>query len=488
MRVDIRRSTIVSAPVDDLWPILRNFNGGELWHPALASASEATDAPNQIGAVRSYRLRNGAWMREQLLALSDRRRSLRYCLLESTMPLRDFVVSMRLRPVTADNACFWEWRASFDPPPSERERLIRFVRDDIIEAGFADMREFVRARLRQDQVWLARPGRSQASLEGVEIALTRYGGPEVLQPRTARIREPLMGEVRIRQLAVGVNFIDVYCRRGGFDLVPPGGVLGMEAAGVVEAVGPNAGDVRPGDRVAYACAPPGAYASMRTMRADLVVRLPEELSETEAAALLLKGVTAGFLLHDVVPVRSGSIILVHAAAGGVGQILCRWAKALGATVIGATSSEAKAQEARAAGCDEVAVYDRDDILAAVRDLTSGRGVDVVYDAVGKDTFELSVETLAPLGHLVSFGQASGDVGVKSIDRLADRSLTVSRPNYVHYMDTPGKIRSQADRLFEALKIGAVIAPRPRSYPLTQASIAHADLEGRKTTGSLVLIP
>jgi NADPH:quinone reductase-like Zn-dependent oxidoreductase len=488
LRIEIRRSTVVPTPVDDLWQILRDFNGHELWRPAFATAGETTDGRDQIGAVRSYQLRNSARMREQLLALSDRRHSLSYCLLESTMPLRDFVASMRLRPVTADNACFWEWRASFDPPPSERERLIRFVRDDLIEAGFADMREFMQARRAQGQVWPAPPVRAQASLEGVEIALTRYGGPEVLQPRTARIREPLMGEARIRQLAVGVNFIDVYCRRGAFDLVAPGGVLGMEAAGVVEAVGPNVAGVRPGDRVVYACAPPGAYASMRTMRADLLVRLPEALGETEAAALLLKGVTAGFLLHDVAPVRSGSIIFVHAAAGGVGQILCRWAKALGATVIGATSSDAKAQEARAAGCDAVVVHGRDDIPSVVRDLTSARGADIVYDAVGKDTFELSVEILAPLGRLVSFGQASGDVGAKSIDRLADRSLTVSRPNYVHYMDTPGKIRSQADRLFEALRTGAVITPRPRSYPLTQASMAHADLEGRKTTGSLVLLP
>jgi NADPH:quinone reductase-like Zn-dependent oxidoreductase len=488
LRAEIRRSTVVTAPVDELWAILRDFNGHALWRPAFAGAGETTNAPDQIGAVRSYRVRNGARIREQLLALSDRRRSLTYCILESTMPLRNFVASMQLRPVTADNACFWEWSASFDPPPSERERLIGFVRDDLIEAGFADMRDFLRARHGQAQVWLARPVRAQASVEGVEIVLTRHGGPEVLQPRVARIREPLAGEARIRQLAVGVNFIDVYCRRGAFDLVPPGGVLGMEAAGVVEAVGPNVGGVRPGDRVAYACAPPGAYASIRTMRADLLVRPPEALGEIEAAALLLKGVTAGFLLHDVASVRSGSIILVHAAAGGVGQILCRWAKALGATVIGATSSEAKAQEARAAGCDEVAVYGRDDILAAVRDLTSGRGVDIVYDAVGKDTFELSVETLATFGHLVSFGQASGDVGLKSIDRLADRSLTVSRPNYLHYTDTPGKIRSQAHRLFEALRTGAVIARMPQSYALTQASAAHADLEGRKTTGSLVLIP
>jgi NADPH:quinone reductase len=289
-------------------------------------------------------------------------------------------------------------------------------------------------------------------------------------------------------MAIGVNFIDIYCRRGTFDLVPPGGVLGMEAAGVVESVGPGVGNVRVGDRVAYACAPPGAYASMRTMRADLLVRLPETISDETAAALLLKGVSAGFLLHDVAHVRAGETILVHAAAGGVGRILSRWAKALGATVIGATSSDTKAKEAKRAGCDHVAVTSREDFARAALDFTSGRGVDVVFDAVGKDTFERSVECLAARGRLISFGQASGDVGAYSIDRLANRSATVSRPNYVHYTDTSEKMILQSGRLFEAIRSGAVGAERPRVYPLASAAAAHADLEGRRTTGSLVLLP
>jgi NADPH:quinone reductase len=218
------------------------------------------------------------------------------------------------------------------------------------------------------------------------------------------------------------------------------------------------------------------------------VRLPELLSDASAAALLLKGMTAGFLLHDVAQVRRGSLVFVHAAAGGVGQILCHWAKTLGAVVIGATSSEAKADLARSVGCDAVIVYGREDFAAAVMRFTSGRGVDIVYDAVGKDTFEQSVECLAPRGHLVSFGQASGDVGTQSIDRLASRSVTLSRPNYVHYTDTTTKIRIQSDRIFEALRTGAILAPRPTIFGLADASAAHAELESRRTTGSLVLIP
>lgn len=272
------------------------------------------------------------------------------------------------------------------------------------------------------------------------------------------------------------------------DLVPPGGVIGMEAAGVVESIGPGVQGVREGDRVAYACAPPGAYASIRTMRTDLLVPLPDSLSDEIAAAVLLKGVTAAFLLHDVAQVRAGETILVHAAAGGVGKILSRWAKAMGATVVGATSSEAKAREARSAGCDHVAVTSQEDFVTALLDFTSGRGVDVVFDAVGKDTFVRSVACLASRGRLISFGQASGDVGVHSIDQLAARSITVSRPNYVHYTDTRQKMALQSGRLFEALRTGAVVAERPRIYPLLEAARAHADLEGRLTTGSLILIP
>jgi NADPH:quinone reductase-like Zn-dependent oxidoreductase len=329
---------------------------------------------------------------------------------------------------------------------------------------------------------------SVGAIEGVEIVLTRYGGPEVLVSRRAPVKAPGVGQARIRQTVVGVNFIDVYCRRGSLELVPPGGVVGMEAAGVVESTGPGVEGVREGDWVAYACGPPGAYASIRTMRTDLLVRLPDSMSDEMAAALLLKGVTAAFLLHDVAQVRAGETILVHAAAGGVGKILSRWAKALGATVVGATSSEMKAREAKSVGCDYVAVTDREDFVTAVLDFTSGRGADVVFDAVGKDTFARSVGCLASRGRLISFGQASGDVGVHSIDQLAHQSVTVSRPNYVHYTDTPEKMALQSGRLFDALRIGAVVAEPPRVYPLLDAARAHADLEGRMTTGSLVLIP
>jgi NADPH2:quinone reductase len=486
--VEIRRSTIIEAPIESVWAILRDFNGHERWHPAVAASVIEDGAPSdQPGAVRNFRLADGARIREQLLALSDVETSFSYCILEAPVALRNYVASVRLRRVTSDDTCLWEWRASFDPPPAEEARLKEFVAREIVEAGFRAVRELLRAGPRQQAAPAVAP-RAGEAVDATVIVLTRYGGPEVLEARTMRAVVPGSGEARIRQSAIGVNFIDVYCRRGSFDLVTPPGVLGMEAAGIVESVGPDVANVRVGDRVAYACAPPGAYASMRTMSAELLVRLPPTLGEEAAAALMLKGVTASFLLHEVYPVRRGDVVVVHAAAGGVGQLLCRWARALGASVIGVTSSEEKSAEARRAGCDDVIVSRAENFADAVLRLTGGRGADVVYDAVGKDTFEDSLRALAPRGHLVSFGQASGDVGTYSIDSLASRSVTLSRPNYGHYTDTPAKLEAQTDRLFAALQAGVLTPASPRRYPLPEAARAHADLEGRSTTGALVLIP
>ncbi|HEY1940869.1 MAG TPA: zinc-binding dehydrogenase [Roseiarcus sp.] len=484
----IRRSTVIAAPIDRVWAILRDFNGHDRWHPAVErSEVEFGEPSDKVGCIRHFQLRDGAMLREQLLSLSDRDHSFRYFIVEAPVPLRNYVAEMRLSPVSSDGSTFCEWRAEFEPPPAERDPLTRFVREEIIDAGFEALRRAVSGEA-APQARSAAPPRPHGGRDAVAVVLARWGGPEAMELRPIQVADPGAGEVRIRQTAIGLNFIDVYCRRGSFTMVPPGGVLGMEAAGVVESVGPGVSALKPGDRVAYACAPPGAYANLRNMRADMLVRLPSSLSDVKAAALMLKGMTASFLLHDVYAVKPGDHILVHAAAGGVGQILCRWAKAIGARVIGVTSTEAKAEAARRAGCDEALLAGRPDLAEEVRRLTGERGVDVVYDAVGADTFETSIACLAPRGHLVSFGQASGDVGSRSIDALANRSVTLSRPNYGHYTDTADKIGLQSRRLFEALASGAVVADQPRLYPLPDVRRAHADLEGRATVGSLVLIP
>ena len=475
-------STTLAAPVARVWALLRDFNGHEAWHPAVERSRIDFEEPSdKVGAVRHFRLRDGGQIREQLLALSDRDHSFRYFIVEAPVALRDYVAEMRLKPIVGEDATFCEWIAEFDPPPAERERLTRFVREEIIAAGFAA----IKRALATDA---PAPLRLSAGGGARAVVLTRYGGPETLELRGFALQPPGPGEAQLRQTAIGVNFIDVYCRRGSFTLVLPGGIVGMEAAGVVESVGAGVSNLRPGERVAYACAPPGAYVTKRNMRADMLVKLPPWLTDRQAAALMLKGIAASFLLNEVYAVKPGDVVMVHAAAGGVGQLLCQWAKALGAAVIGVVSTPAKAEVATAVGCDLVLLANAPSFVEDTRRFAQGEGVNVVYDAVGADTFERSLACLAPRGHLVSFGQASGDVGARSIDQLASRSVTLSRPNYAHYTDTAGKLALQSSRLFAALTAGIVKASEPQVYALADAARAHADLEGRRTTGAIVLAP
>jgi NADPH:quinone reductase-like Zn-dependent oxidoreductase len=320
------------------------------------------------------------------------------------------------------------------------------------------------------------------------MGINRHGGPEELHPIDVSAVAPGPVEVRLRQTAIGVNYIDVYCRSGYFDLLSPPGVPGMEAVGVVDAVGEGVRHLSPGQRVGYACPPVGAYASVRTMSAALVVPLPDDIDDITAAAGLLKGMTAEFLLHRVHQVQKGDVVLVYAPAGGVGQILCQWANHLGAIVIGATSSEEKARLARAAGAHHVILPGERSLEDQVTDITKGHGADVIYDAVGKDSFDHSIAALATCGHLVSFGQASGDIGARDISSLASKSATISRPNFGHYTDTPEKVAAITERLFDAIRRHIITIEVGQKYPLSLAADAHLALEARETTGSSVLIP
>jgi NADPH2:quinone reductase len=494
----VRESTVIAAPVDEVWRILRDFNGHDRWHPAVAvSAIEDGMPVDAIGAVRRFRLADGGELREQLLSLSDAEHRLTYCILEAPLPLMGYVAIIRLKPVTDGDATFWEWRSEFHPPPERQDELVRLVRDSIYRAGFAAIRDLLRRPAG------ARPGPPQPpppsaapvvastprpGATTTAIVVERHGGPEVLRLQEIALPPPGRGEVRLRHTAIGINFIDVYCRTGYFDLLTPPGVPGMEAAGVVEAVGDGVGDLRPGDRVAYACPPVGAYSERRIMAPELLVRLSDDIADDIAAAVLLKGVTASFLLHDVHAVRPGEQVLVHAAAGGVGQFLVQWARHLGATVFATVSSEEKARLAVGHGAHHAILYTREDFAEAVLRLTGGRGVDVAYDAVGADTFAGSLNALAICGHLVSFGQASGPIGTQDVGALAGKSLTLSRPNYGHYTDTAAKLAPHVSRLFAALRQGVLAVPPPRRYALADAAQAHRDLEERRTTGSLLLVP
>jgi NADPH2:quinone reductase len=318
------------------------------------------------------------------------------------------------------------------------------------------------------------------------IRFHETGGPEVLRLEDVDVGAPAAGEARVRHTAIGVNFVDVYHRTGLYPLPLPSGI-GVEGAGVVEEVGAGVSHVRPGDRVAYN-GPVGSYSEARLVPADRLVKLPEGVDDRTAAAALTKGLTVQALVRRTHAVRAGETVLWHAAAGGVGLIATQWLKALGATVIGTVGSDEKAEIARAHGCDHVIVYTREDFPSRVREITGGRGVPVVYDSVGKATFDGSLDCLAPLGLMVSFGNASGPVPPLDIGLLAKKgSLFLTRPTVFTYIARREDLERGAAELFEVVRSGKVKVEIGRTWSLAEVAEAHRALEARETTGSLVLL-
>lgn len=319
------------------------------------------------------------------------------------------------------------------------------------------------------------------------IRIHSHGGPDVLKWEQVPTPQPGPNEALIRHEAVGLNFIDIYFRTGLYKAALPT-TLGMEGAGVVLAVGENVKNIAPGDRVAYAGGPLGAYATERVINAEKLVKLPDEIDTKIAASMMLQGLTAYFLLHRTYKAQAGQTILVHAAAGGVGQILCQWARHIGCQVIGVVSSDAKAEIARANGADHVIVGHKN-LAADVRKITNGAMVPVVYDGVGRDTFDASLDSLAPLGLMVSFGNASGPVPPVDLATLnAKGSLFLTRPGLATYMATQQDLTTGAKALFDAVLSGAIRVNVSQTFPLEQAALAHTALEARQTTGSTLLIP
>ncbi|OUL98243.1 hypothetical protein A8M77_32600 [Variovorax sp. JS1663] len=317
------------------------------------------------------------------------------------------------------------------------------------------------------------------------VVVDRHGGPEALRLEDAEAPAPREGEVRIRQRAVGVNFIDVYLRRGWIPAPLPL-VLGMEAAGSVLDIGPQVAGLLPGDRVAYLGPVPGAYCGVRCVPASWVVRLPAAIEDEAAAALLLKGITADYLLRDLGQVRRGTRLLVHAAAGGVGLLLCAWARRLGATVLGTVSSEEKARVAREHGCEHVIVTRDYRFADAVQRLCGG--VDVLVDGLGDAARDENLAALARRGHWISLGQASGPLAALAPDALVAKSLSFSRPVVFDYVATPAQLAERAQRVWDALAEGSIRLPPIERHSLESAAQAHARLESRATLGALVLLP
>ena len=320
------------------------------------------------------------------------------------------------------------------------------------------------------------------------IRIHQVGGPEVMRLEEIAVGDPAPGEARVRHAAIGLNYIDVYHRSGVYPLPLPAG-LGLEGAGVVEAVGAGVTVVRPGDRVAYAGGPVGAYCQVRCLPADRLLLLPDSLDFKTGAAMMLQGLTSAYLLRRTYRVQPGDAVLIHAAAGGVGLIACQWAKALGATVIGTVSGEAKAALAKAHGCEHVIYYTREDVAKRVREITGGEGVAVVYDGVGKDTFMGSLDSLRVRGMMVSFGNASGPVAPFDPLLLTQKgSIFITRPTVAHYTAKRAELVELGNELFEQVTSGQVKIALHQTYALADVASAHRDLEARQTTGSTILLP
>lgn len=320
------------------------------------------------------------------------------------------------------------------------------------------------------------------------ILIHQQGGPDQMRWEEVEVPHPGPGEALIRQTAAGLNFIDVYQRSGVYPLAKLPSSLGQEGAGIVEAIGPGVHEVKIGDRVAYAGGPIGAYAERRVLPASLLVVLPSSISDRQAAAMMLQGLTTQYLLRSTYRVQPGDTILLHAAAGGVGLIACQWAKHLGATVIGTVGSPAKAELAKTHGADYVIDYSKEDFVARVKEITGGKGVPVVYDSVGKDTFEGSLDCLRPRGLMVSFGQSSGLVPPFDPVILSSKgSLYLTRPTLATYTANREDLLASAADLFDVVSKGAVKIEIHQTFPLAEAAQAHRDLEARKTTGSTVFL-
>ncbi len=313
------------------------------------------------------------------------------------------------------------------------------------------------------------------------------GGPEVLKLETVDVGEPGPGQARVRHTYVAVNFIDIYFRTGRYPLPLPNG-LGSDAVGVVEAVGPGVTDVVPGQRVGYLLGPQGAYSDVRVMPADVLIPLPDGVSDRTASTLMMKGMTAQYLFRQVYPLNGGETILYHAAAGGVGLVACQWARAIGVTMIGTVSTDEKAEIARANGCTHTIVTSREDVAKRVRELTGGQGVPVVYDSVGKDTLQASLDSLQVRGTLVSNGTSSGPVVIDTMQLAAKGSLWVTRPAMVHYATPRAKMLEMARELFTHVLAGRITGEPRQVFALADAADAHRALESRATVGATVLVP
>jgi NADPH2:quinone reductase len=494
MKITLIRSAVIEVPIDQVWAVLRDFNSHERWHPTVARSRMENDVGGDVvGGVRQFSLTDGAELREQLLRHSDRAYTFTYSILDSSLPLFDYVATVRLKPVTDGNRTFWDWRSQFRVPDERAAELEDLVGRQICEAGFTGLRTFL-----AEQGVLPRPTAPEeptavAAAVGGEllpskaVVVAAFGGPEVMILSDGTVPAPGPRQVRIRQTAIAVNFLDLKQRRGiaaGFDLP---GTPGMEGVGEIIDVGPQVNGLFPGDRVAYLSRTPGAYADIRCIDADACLPLPEGVSDMDAS-MLLKGVTAGLLLSRVFRAAPGETILIQTVSGGLGHLLSQWAKSMGLTVIGTASTAEKAKFSRDRGCDYPLVVGDDATVAAeVMRITHGRGVDYWVHSSGAHGLDTAVACLSLCGHCAVIGDRDGQSIPLDVNVLKQRSLTVSAPVCFDYVDDRPYLQRLAHQLFAKIQ-SRIIIPDVEAFPLSRATEAHSRIESRRTMGAVVLTP
>ncbi|CAB5136266.1 hypothetical protein D3OALGB2SA_3953 [Olavius algarvensis associated proteobacterium Delta 3] len=494
MKITVNRSAVIDAPIDRVWAVLRDFNSHEQWHPAVDRSEMENDAGGDVvGSVRRFCLAGGSELREQLLSHSDREHTLTYCILDSPLPLLDYVATVRLKPVTDGNRTFWEWRSRFRAPGDRAGELEGLVGRQIYEAGFTGLRTFL-----ADEGALARPeppGASPPVVETVEgellpsraVTVTDHGGPDLLSLSDVTVPAPDPQEVRIRQTAIAVNYLDIGHRRGIVPGLELPGTPGVEGVGEIVDVGAQVNGLFPGDRVAYMARAPGAYAGIRCVDAGACIPLPAGVSDKDASTLL-KGVTAALLLGRVFRAAPGETILIQAVAGGLGHLLSQWAKSMDLIVIGTVSSTEKARFSRDHGCDHpIVIEDARPLQADVMRITNGRGVDHWVHSSGARGLDDALACLSRCGHCAVIGGRDGQPISLDVNLLKQRSLTVSAPVCFDYTDDRPYLHRLAHQLFAKIQNRTII-PAIETFPLGKASDAHRKIESRQTTGTVVLIP
>jgi len=495
LRITVIQSTIIDAPIERVWAVLRDFNSHDQWHPAVAGSRMENDfAGDVVGGVRRFSLSDGSDFREQLLSHNDREYTLNYCILDSPLPLYDYMATIRLKPVTDTNQTFWIWRSQFRAPNDRATELENLVSRQIYEAGFRGLRTFL-----ADQAAPARQpvpdmeATSLAAAAGGEhlpsraVAAATAGGPEVLALSDVTIPAPGPQQVRIRQTAIAVNYLDLKQRRGiaaGFEFP---GTPGMEGVCEIIDVGQQVNGLFPGDRVAYMNRTPGAYAEIRCIDADACLPLPDGVSDNDASTLL-KGVTAALLLSRVFRAAPGATIMIQTVSGGVGHLLSQWAKSMDLTVMGTVSTAEKARFGRDCGCDYPIVVAEDSRLAAdVMRITNGRGVDYWVHTSGARGLDTALACLSRCGHCAVIGDRDGQSIPLDLNVLKQRSLTVSTPICFDYLADRTYRQRLAHQLFTKIQNRTII-PAVEAFPLSQAAEAHQRIESRRTMGAVVLTP